>query len=35
MRMHGNVESLIELVKTILENLSNRDLIQMDEKNVR
>lgn len=35
MRMHGNVESLIELVKTILANLSNRDLIQMDEKNIK
>lgn len=35
MRMHGNVESFIELVKAILENLSNRDLIQMDEKNIK
>lgn len=35
MRMHGNVEPLIELVKTILENLSNRDLIQMDEKSIK
>ena len=35
MRMHGNMELLIELVKGILENLSNRDLIKMDEKNVK
>lgn len=35
MRMYGNIEALIELTKDILENLSNRDLIQMDEKNVK
>ena len=35
MRMHGNIECLIELIKNILEDLSNRDLIQMDEKHVK
>lgn len=35
MRMHGNVEMLIELLKGILEDLSNRDLIQMDEKYIK
>ncbi|MBP2033724.1 hypothetical protein J2Z42_002431 [Clostridium algifaecis] len=35
MRMCGNIEPLINLVKSILEDLSNRDLIQMDEKNVK
>ena len=35
MRMHGNIEAFIELIKDILENLSNRDLIQMDEKNIK
>lgn len=35
MRMHGNIELLIEIIKGILEDLSNRDLIQMDEKNVK
>jgi hypothetical protein len=35
MRMHGNIEAFIEIVKGILEDLSNRDLIQMDEKNVK
>ena len=35
MRMHGNIEPLIELIKSLLEDLSNRDLIQMDEKNVK
>ncbi|MCB2306071.1 ATP-binding protein [Clostridium estertheticum] len=35
MRMYGSIEPLIELVKGILEHLSNRDLIQMDEKNVK
>ncbi|UZQ49421.1 ATP-binding protein [Clostridium kluyveri] len=35
MRMYGNIEPLIELLKEILEYFSNRDLIQMDEKNVK
>ncbi|APM40337.1 ATP-binding protein [Clostridium kluyveri] len=35
MRMYGNIEPLIELLKDILEYFSNRDLIQMDEKNVK
>ncbi|MGH4139598.1 AAA family ATPase [Clostridium sp.] len=35
MRMHGDIEPLIEIVKGILEDLSNRDLIQMDEKNIK
>jgi hypothetical protein len=35
MRMNGNIEPVIEIVKGILEDLSNRDLIQMDEKNVK
>jgi hypothetical protein len=33
--MHGNIGPLIEILKGILENLFNRDPIQMDEKNVR
>jgi len=35
MRMQGNIEPLVEVVKGILEDLSNRDLIKMDEKNVK
>lgn len=35
MRMCGNIEPLIELLKVILEDLSNRDLIKMDEKNIK
>ncbi|MCH3965024.1 MAG: ATP-binding protein [Clostridium sp.] len=35
MRMHGSIESMVELLKDILESFSNRDLIQMDEKNVK
>ena len=35
MRMYGSIEPLIEIVKGILEDLSNRDLIQMDENNVK
>ncbi|MBW9152937.1 ATP-binding protein [Clostridium estertheticum] len=35
MRMYGDIKPLIEIVRSILENLSNRDLIQMDEKNVK
>lgn len=35
MRMNGNIEAFIEIVKGLLENLSNRDLIQIDEKNVK
>ncbi|MCB2306997.1 ATP-binding protein [Clostridium estertheticum] len=35
MRMHGNIEPLIEIVKGLLESLSNRDLMQMDEKNIK
>ncbi len=32
MRTNGNIHPLMELVGTILEDLSNRDLIKMDEK---
>lgn len=35
MRMYGNIEPLIKIVKNILEDLSNRDLIQMDEKHIK
>ncbi|OOO62581.1 hypothetical protein BS637_07025 [Clostridium tepidum] len=35
MRMNGNIQPLIELVKNILEDLSNRDLIKIDEKNIK
>lgn len=35
MRVYGNIQPLIELVGTILEDLSNRDLIKMDEKNIK
>jgi len=35
MRMNGNIESFIEFLKKILEDLSNRDLIQMDEKHIK
>ncbi|MGH4052359.1 MAG: AAA family ATPase [Clostridium sp.] len=35
MRMQGNIEPLIEIVKCIMIDLSNRDLMQMDEKNVK
>lgn len=35
MRMNGNIEPLIEIVKDLLENLANRDLMQMDEKNIK
>lgn len=35
MRMYGNIEPLIKLVKNILEDLSNRDLTQMDEKHIK
>jgi len=35
MRMHGDIEPFVEVVKGILEDLSNRDLIKMDEKNVK
>ena len=35
MRTQGNIEPLIELIKGILEDLSNRDLIKKDEKNVK
>ncbi|WP_029453145.1 ATP-binding protein [Clostridium algidicarnis] len=35
MRTHGNIESLVKLIQGILEDLSNRDLIQMDEKNIK
>lgn len=35
MRMHGNIEPFIESLKVILEDLSNRDLIQMDEKHIK
>lgn len=33
--MKGDIEPLIEVVRDILENLSNRDLIRMDEKNIK
>lgn len=35
MRMHGNIEPFVALVKEVLSDLSNRDLIQMDEKSVK
>ncbi|MDF2884249.1 MAG: putative AAA-ATPase [Clostridiaceae bacterium] len=35
MRMNGNIEPFIEFLRRILEDLSNRDLIQMDEKHVK
>ncbi|MBZ9634571.1 ATP-binding protein [Clostridium sp. FP1] len=35
MRMHGSIELLIDIIKGILEDFSNRDLIKMDEKNVK
>ncbi|PRR79769.1 putative AAA-ATPase [Clostridium liquoris] len=35
MRMHGSIEPLVQIVKRILEDLSNRDLIQMDEKSIK
>ncbi|WP_251861470.1 ATP-binding protein [Clostridium sp. Marseille-Q2269] len=35
MRMNGNIHPLIEVVSAILEDLSNRDLIKMDEKNIK
>lgn len=35
MRVYGNIQPLIELVGTILGDLSNRDLIKMDEKNIK
>lgn len=35
MRMNGNIEPFIEFLKRILEDLSNRDLIQMDEKHIK
>nr|WP_242958767.1 PD-(D/E)XK nuclease domain-containing protein [Clostridium beijerinckii] len=35
MRMHGNIEPFIDGLKVALEDLSNRDLIQMDEKHIK
>ncbi len=35
MRINGDIQPLMELVGTILEDLSNRDLIKMDEKNIK
>lgn len=35
MRIHGNIEAFIERLKGILDDLSNRDLIQMDEKHIK
>ncbi|APC80274.1 ATP-binding protein [Clostridium botulinum] len=35
MRVYGNIQPLMELVGTILGDLSNRDLIKMDEKNIK
>lgn len=35
MKVYGNIQPLIELVGTILGDLSNRDLIKMDEKNIK
>lgn len=33
--MYGNIDALIKYLKGILEDLSNRDLIQMDEKHIK
>jgi Protein of unknown function (DUF1703). len=35
MRMNGNIEPFIEFLKKILEDSSNRDLIQMDERHIK
>ncbi|EJO5348262.1 AAA family ATPase [Clostridium botulinum] len=35
MRAYANIQPLIELVEGTLEDLSNRDLIKMDEKNIK
>ena len=35
MRMNGNIERFIGIIKGILEDLSNRDLMHLDEKNVK
>lgn len=35
MRMNGNIEPFIEFLKKILEDSSNRDLIQMDENHIK
>jgi len=35
MRMHSDIEPLIEIVKGLLESLSNRDLVHLDEKNIK
>ena len=35
MRIHGNIEYLINIIKTILQDLSNRDLIKIDEKHIK
>ncbi|EJO5346281.1 ATP-binding protein [Clostridium botulinum] len=35
MRMYGQIESLVEIIGKILEYLSNRDLMQMDEKHIK
>ncbi|WP_142413367.1 ATP-binding protein [Hathewaya massiliensis] len=35
MRLYGNIEPLVEIIAKILEDLSNRDLMQMDEKHIK
>ncbi|WP_035291694.1 ATP-binding protein [Clostridium sp. KNHs214] len=35
MRAYGNIEPLVEIISKILEDLSNRDLMQMDEKHIK
>ncbi|SFB31210.1 ATP-binding protein [Clostridium frigidicarnis] len=35
MRINGNIQPLVELVNHVLGDLSNRDLIKMDEKNIK
>ncbi|WP_270474688.1 PD-(D/E)XK nuclease domain-containing protein, partial [Clostridium cochlearium] len=35
MRAYGNIEPLVEIIGEILEGLSNRDLMQMEEKHIK
>ncbi|BDR81133.1 hypothetical protein N072000002_13130 [Clostridium tetani] len=35
MRVYGNIEALAEIIGKILEDLFNRDLMQMDEKHIK
>lgn len=35
MRAYGNIEPLVKIIGEILEDLSNRDLMQMDEKHIK